>query len=340
MTDDEIIGELVGKYYTMDAATEKLLFQGKELQNGMTCLVAPSTWRRTLVENPGEEELELILQRNRWFVVSHLEVTNLSVAFIATYSDGHMVKWEMVNSIPWYVKLDSIPVEPEPAYRSGVIVGQYSARDNIDGTTSIYITEQDGAFTEFIVGAFSGRDVVSQLLDKTLPPVNLKHLFQDTNNQARISRNDPAWAIQNLSRRHNPTPPSAKDFGWAEDPDATRTDIPVYKEPVIEEIDPEHETLVLPLKDQTRCTSTMNGLVDPRIVRRCAKDLGHVEQGDLDHMSKNGVKWTENPQPVVKCGFTWNNTALGGVERIYICADPAGHKSPLHVDATGSQYHE
>src|SRR4051812_5507177 len=89
VTDDEIIGELVGKYYRMNPATEDMLFDATELRDGMIVL---GDARKDLKENPDEGELYNILKYNRWFTVSKIRhSTDGTTRFQATYSDGHKI---------------------------------------------------------------------------------------------------------------------------------------------------------------------------------------------------------------------------------------------------------
>jgi hypothetical protein len=227
----------VSKYRTMDVKTEDLLFSGMELRNGMIVLIE-NQYRMELVDSPSDDLLWRIQLANRWCQVSNVICTDVVVGFVATYADGTKVKREYPLSISWYVKKASIPTESKPTFRNDVIVGEYTERHNEDGTTSIYITEQNGNVTEFIVGAFTNLRIAApgpvqkvesqKTFDELLKEADGNVSRVIANNLQEVKRHDPAWLTENL--------PPKKDFSWLTDPTPTRTDIPVFKENSIDQL--------------------------------------------------------------------------------------------------------
>jgi hypothetical protein len=109
--------EFEPRYREMDPTTEKLLFDGSRLRNGMVVLYASPESRVEVREGMNEGELDTARERNRWFIVSELTISigsPGSVAFIATYFDHTERKIEETMSSPWLVKRDSIPADYDP----------------------------------------------------------------------------------------------------------------------------------------------------------------------------------------------------------------------------------
>lgn len=102
---------LVPKYYEMDPLAEDLLYDGSSLKAGMTVLVGDPAFRCD-VRDPSslsEDEYYRAKIRNRWMVVSNLDFLPRDVSFIGIFEDGTKAKITIDGTIPWLVKVDTIP---------------------------------------------------------------------------------------------------------------------------------------------------------------------------------------------------------------------------------------
>ena len=102
---------LVPRYYEMDPLAEDLLYDGSSLKAGMTVLVGDPAFRCD-VRDPSslsEDEYYRAKIRNRWMVVSNLDFLPRDVSFIGIFEDGTKAKITIDGTIPWLVKVDTIP---------------------------------------------------------------------------------------------------------------------------------------------------------------------------------------------------------------------------------------
>jgi hypothetical protein len=104
----------VDKYEEMNPETEDLLFDGRQLRNGMKVL-PDITYRADIVHMSSSRIRDKAMLRNRWCTVDNLEIRNdiNMVSFVGVYEDGTKRKHEHNIDIAWVVKKDSIP-EDEP----------------------------------------------------------------------------------------------------------------------------------------------------------------------------------------------------------------------------------
>lgn len=104
---------MVPKYYLMDPDTEKLLPNGKALQDGMKVLIESANMRVDIDRDLKPWEMDRALKRNRWAIISEVMQTtwdkNNAVVFVATYEDGTQSKEVWNDSYAWLVKKDTIP---------------------------------------------------------------------------------------------------------------------------------------------------------------------------------------------------------------------------------------
>lgn len=99
------------KYYVANPETEKIVFDGMELQNGMEVLIEDPACRAKIT--PGlkddEDEFDLALVMNRWCTVSDFRVIDeTSIGFIATYPDETQRKRVVDFDEAWIVKKRSV----------------------------------------------------------------------------------------------------------------------------------------------------------------------------------------------------------------------------------------
>lgn len=144
--------EFEPQYREMDPATEKLLFDGSRLRNGMIVLFGSPELRVGIREEMSEDVLELARTRNRWAIVSELEISvgkSGGVAFIATYADHTERKIVGPMFWPWLVKRDSIPADYDPSgpakQRDALILGKletYKVREGYEPTLKEWAREQ------------------------------------------------------------------------------------------------------------------------------------------------------------------------------------------------------
>lgn len=118
----------VDKYYQSNWGMEDLLFDGRELRDGMVILLADPQMRydATNVELAGPGVLDSLMVRNRWCRISRVTVDNENrVHFLATYDDGMKRKrsYGVVNS--WLAKKTTLfaheghahgSYDPEPIF--------------------------------------------------------------------------------------------------------------------------------------------------------------------------------------------------------------------------------
>ena len=105
----EIPSETVGKYETVDPATEELLFDGFDLRNGMIVIIDDVELRWELEEDPNDRTAYYIAVMNRWCRISNVLTRGGKVEFIATYEDGFMLKRSTPVDKAWIVKKETIP---------------------------------------------------------------------------------------------------------------------------------------------------------------------------------------------------------------------------------------
>lgn len=246
--------ELIGKYDRLSPETEDLLFDGTELRNGMKVTFADPSWRKDLDQDPSEGMLHMILQRNRWFTVTHVVARPNYLAYIAEYEDGHKERHEWEAHPSFWVKKDTVPAFGEGVHNQIQVEGVVTIKLHEDGTASVFIIEESGTVTEFRVKRVDFPSTVQKaktfadLVSEDLPPVDPKAPFLGKKDmikkvqggkfdsellekQLNVERHDPEWAIQNLQR----TPKFIA-------PDPTEG----AQDSAGDEIDTEHETIVIP----------------------------------------------------------------------------------------------
>lgn len=101
----------VDKYMLMDPATEFLVTDSLEIQNGMVVLIESPHEKVHL--NIGYNDPEIIFkahQLNRWAEVSDVmvDLSNETIRFVGKYDDGMCMSRTHFFSDPWLVKIDSI----------------------------------------------------------------------------------------------------------------------------------------------------------------------------------------------------------------------------------------
>lgn len=120
--------EFVGKFYTADKDndSEKLLFDGTLLQDGMIVLIGDPNLREENVEyDEGTAYHYWKIVANRWCLISNVVVEERGIVFIATYADGMMIKRGADVGTSWIVKTDSIPPDQGPKLPlEGVVYGK------------------------------------------------------------------------------------------------------------------------------------------------------------------------------------------------------------------------
>lgn len=110
--------EFEPKYREMDPVTEKLLFDGSRLRNGMIVLPGSPERRVDISENMTDAELDRAREHNRWVLVTELVISAGNpggISFIAVYSDHTERKISAPMFWPWLVKRDSIPADYDPS---------------------------------------------------------------------------------------------------------------------------------------------------------------------------------------------------------------------------------
>lgn len=111
-----IPSDYCGKLFSMNPETEDIV-RGNELKDGMVVLVEPRDLRFPIdSECSGNSRITFpqIVDVNRWCYVTKLHSgfpTNDRISFVGIYSDGTKAFREYQSGTPWFVKIDSIPVE-------------------------------------------------------------------------------------------------------------------------------------------------------------------------------------------------------------------------------------
>lgn len=107
----EVPGNIVGKFETMDPATEALLFDGSELRFGMVAITAEVDERFDEQASIGKDYYLLLMNRfARISNVTHRTTPNgPKVEFVATYEDGTQIKRSHALHHAWIVKKYSMP---------------------------------------------------------------------------------------------------------------------------------------------------------------------------------------------------------------------------------------
>lgn len=98
----------VDKYYIMDPNEDGLLFDGRDLRNGMLVLVEDPTRRASTIigSTPmSTERYGQAMKWNRWCVVSNLLQEDETVHFLGSYEDGTIMKFSVDVRLGWLVKL-------------------------------------------------------------------------------------------------------------------------------------------------------------------------------------------------------------------------------------------
>lgn len=105
----------VEQNYEMNPETEELLKDGSYLRDGMIILDAQPN-RRASTTRDEEGEIpnwirERILERNRWFVISDVDISTKygTVQFTSTFADGRRRRSERPLNIAWLVKSKTAP---------------------------------------------------------------------------------------------------------------------------------------------------------------------------------------------------------------------------------------
>lgn len=101
------------KYYQMDPRTEDLLYDGSGLIEGMVVLIESPDQRVDVDEELIGVRLERAMRYNRWALVTHIELNEALVEFIAVYQDGSKKKISVDRSWGWYFKISQLDVELE-----------------------------------------------------------------------------------------------------------------------------------------------------------------------------------------------------------------------------------
>jgi len=112
-TEDELSTEWVPKYYTMDPATEDLLFDGTHLRTGMIVLYENDLERvdiERIKESMRPVEQSTADKWNRWCLVDNPKVNEGNLEFVAVYGDGTKKKMNANVDKAWFVKKSSIPL--------------------------------------------------------------------------------------------------------------------------------------------------------------------------------------------------------------------------------------
>lgn len=123
----------VPKYFEMDPNTDDVIPTGEDLAIGMVVLTELNDKRIDIeraVGSMSDSEIQLMRKWNRWGkIVSHPGLTeDNEVYFIVEYDDGTKKQIRMNKYQAWYVKKDSMPVEPK-------VVSGYVTYVNEDGET-------------------------------------------------------------------------------------------------------------------------------------------------------------------------------------------------------------
>lgn len=133
--------DLVDKWHDMDPETDDLLFDGTELVEGMVVLIADPKMRVDIRYPLSPKMLYRARTWNRWFVVSHLSISDSdkTVIMMANYEDGSKRKIETQASLPWISKFGR-PVVGLPIQNA---VGRVSVDENVYGQRRLPILEED-----------------------------------------------------------------------------------------------------------------------------------------------------------------------------------------------------
>jgi hypothetical protein len=110
-TEDELSTEWVPKYYTMDPATEDLLFDGTHLRTGMIVLYENDLERvdiERIKESMRPVEQSMADKWNRWCRVDNPKVNEGSLEFVGVYGDGTKRKFNVDVDKAWFVKKSTI----------------------------------------------------------------------------------------------------------------------------------------------------------------------------------------------------------------------------------------
>lgn len=102
----------VEKYYEMKPEFEELIWNGRELRNGMTVLLGSPDLRIEIEHEMYNDDLDRAKECNRWCEIGGVELAGNRVTFIATYLDQTQRKRFVPIEAPWLVKSDSIPGNP------------------------------------------------------------------------------------------------------------------------------------------------------------------------------------------------------------------------------------
>lgn len=107
MTEQTPEQQFVDKYYIMNPVEDELLFDSRELREGMLVLAANFEDREGTavgIVPMSQERYAKCMQWNRWMVVSHLFQENDLVHFIGNYNDGTKMKFSVNPRKPWLLK--------------------------------------------------------------------------------------------------------------------------------------------------------------------------------------------------------------------------------------------
>jgi hypothetical protein len=107
--------QFVDQWYVMHPDTEELLYDGSELKEGMRVLIGDRRLRLDLTTERPASEYYHAMQRNRWCIVSKIELFEHQVIFLATYDDGTKFKRTEQTTYPWLVKKNTLYIA-DPSY--------------------------------------------------------------------------------------------------------------------------------------------------------------------------------------------------------------------------------